>query len=61
MQLVADHAPAFDFDGAAIGLFETAQHAQQGGLAAARRSQQREQRAAFHRQIDAVQHRMAAE
>ncbi len=54
VQVVAGHAAAVDFDAAAIRAFEAAQQTQQGGLAAAGRSEQREQRAALDGEIDAV-------
>ncbi|CAM2146819.1 hypothetical protein PT2222_190141 [Paraburkholderia tropica] len=61
MQRVVGHAPSADVDAARVGALETAQQAQQRGLAAARGAEQREQRAGLHREMHVVQHGMAVE
>src|ERR1700742_855166 len=55
------HGLTVDDDGAAVGRLEGGNHPQQGGLAATRGTEQREEFAALHIQADVIHNLWAAE
>src|SRR3546814_2940443 len=57
----SEHGATADLDGAAVGLLQSGDRAQKGGLAAAARAEQGDDRARGHVQVDAAQHRLAPE
>ena len=61
MRRHAGHVLAVDHQPAGVGRLEAGQQAQQGGLAAARAAQKREQLAAFDDEVDIVDGRDRAE
>src|SRR5690606_39455367 len=59
--LEVHHVLAVDFDGAAVGQLETGDHAQNGGLAAARRAEKGDEFAFFHGKVEIVDDGIGAE